>query len=164
VRFPGQYYDQETGLHYNYFRYYDPGTGRYLTSDPTGLGANTLNTYAYVDNNPINWFDPNGLAKQNPNTTNKKCDASEWDVCKARCGNKGVLSCGVQITKKIRRIIDNNGVPIQRIHFDRIINCECGDDDPATASCGENCQKSWVMTFVAGVGLVWAYVCTSFAF
>ena len=37
VRFPGQYYDAETGLHYNYFRYYDPETGRYITSDPIGL-------------------------------------------------------------------------------------------------------------------------------
>jgi RHS repeat-associated protein len=62
VRFPGQYYDQETGLHYNMNRYYDPEAGRYLTSDPIGLRA-SLNTYAYVDNQPINWFDLYGLAK-----------------------------------------------------------------------------------------------------
>ncbi len=37
LRFPGQYYDQETGLHYNYYRYYDPGTGRYMRSDPVGI-------------------------------------------------------------------------------------------------------------------------------
>ncbi len=56
----GQYYDQETGLHYNYHRYYDPATGRYLTPDPIGL-AGGINLYAYVENDPVNWVDPYGL-------------------------------------------------------------------------------------------------------
>ncbi|MCP4485971.1 MAG: RHS repeat-associated core domain-containing protein [Gammaproteobacteria bacterium] len=60
LRFPGQVYDVETGLYYNYFRYYDPETGRYVTSDPIGLYGG-LNTFVYVGNDPINWIDPYGL-------------------------------------------------------------------------------------------------------
>ncbi|MBM9506045.1 RHS repeat protein [Streptomyces sp. KK5PA1] len=59
LRFPGQYYDPETGLHYNLFRHYDPETGRYTSPDPLGL-APAPNPLAYVDN-PHSGCDPLGL-------------------------------------------------------------------------------------------------------
>jgi RHS repeat-associated protein len=58
LRFPGQYFDAETGLHFNFNRYYDPATGRYQSTDPYGDG---LNLYAYGYGNPVNLYDPLGL-------------------------------------------------------------------------------------------------------
>ncbi|MEV5309963.1 putative T7SS-secreted protein [Streptomyces sp. NPDC052610] len=60
LRFPGQYYDPETGLHYNYFRHYDPEVARFLTPDPLGL-VPAPNPATYI-HNPHTWGDPLGLA------------------------------------------------------------------------------------------------------
>jgi len=67
---PGQYYDAETGLHYNYHRYYDPVTGRYMSADPIGIRPEP-NLYLYVLNNPIKWVDPFGL----------KCNMIDFSAC-----------------------------------------------------------------------------------
>jgi len=83
-RYPGQYFDAETGLHQNYFRDYDPKTGRYVQADPIGLEGG-INVFIYVEGNPLNFFDPDGLeprgerggtggsAGQNTNNPRKKC-------------------------------------------------------------------------------------------
>ncbi|MGO1298985.1 MAG: RHS repeat-associated core domain-containing protein, partial [Vibrio sp.] len=65
LRFQGQYFDAETGLHYNRHRYYNPSAGRFITIDPIGL-AGGLNNYQYVPN-PTGWVDPLGLADESIN-------------------------------------------------------------------------------------------------
>jgi len=62
LRFPGQYALSESGLYYNYFRDYDPQTGRYIESDPIGLRGRNYSTYGYTNDSPISRKDPFGLA------------------------------------------------------------------------------------------------------
>jgi RHS repeat-associated protein len=84
LRFPGQYYDAETGLHYNYHRYYDPDLGRYLTPDPIGLDGGS-NLFSYAQSNPVNFADYYGLA------TNPVQAVYAWYLMNAYAINKVVI-------------------------------------------------------------------------
>jgi RHS repeat-associated protein len=106
LRFPGQLYDAETGLHYNWNRYYDPRIGRYITADPVSVGEHVqstldnlrsgrandqppldLNPYAYVANNPLKYIDPEGLACEY-----KGFDYGGWVIGKKMC--RCIWECG----------------------------------------------------------------------
>jgi RHS repeat-associated protein len=71
MRFPGQRYDQATGLNYNYFRDYDPSTGRYTQSDPIGQKGGAM-TYGYSGSSPVEKIDPKGLLFFGPS-----CDSNQ---------------------------------------------------------------------------------------
>jgi RHS repeat-associated protein len=90
IRFDGQYHDEETGLSYNRFRYYDPELGRYLSADPLGLSGG-LNGFSYADNQPTTYVDPLGLM---PESTLK--DPVGGKTYTGQSGFKGPLDGALQ--------------------------------------------------------------------
>jgi RHS repeat-associated protein len=123
-RFPGQYYDEETGLHYNWHRYYDPGSGRYLTADPIGM-IEESNLYVYVKNNPNTFIDPKGLKGCGPGSGFKewiipdypfglnflKCCNQHDDCygCKGKALGKNRRDCDLEFCKCLIKVYISEG-------------------------------------------------------
>ena len=88
IRFQGQYFDEETGLHYNRYRYYDPVAGRFISEDPMGLKGG-LNLHSYVSN-PTVWIDPLGLASTGHKTSGA---GRKPKTGKPNIDNRGTKDC-----------------------------------------------------------------------
>jgi RHS repeat-associated protein len=158
LRFPGQYFDAETGLNYNYYRDYDPATGRYVESDPIGL-AGGVNTYAYADEDPLGTADPFGLfpvglplsqilyALKLPTTGD--CKESEVAYCKAKCAPARSLGCYVTIRWKLKGI--RGGEPIRSEQ--RTVNCNCEELDGCPNPNKKGSKPKWFSP--SPLGLPW---------
>jgi RHS repeat-associated protein len=118
LRFPGQYFDQETNLHYNWNRYYDPNSGRYTTSDPVGLDAGS-NTFSYVQENPIVIYDVTGL--RGARSPRPKIENVE-DLADAIAGMSGFI-CARRYAREMKRInkeikdVQDSLSPCDKLHY-----------------------------------------------
>ncbi|MDQ0649968.1 RHS repeat-associated core domain-containing protein [Pseudomonas cedrina] len=140
LRFQGQYFDQESGLHYNRHRYYNPDIGRYLTPDPVKL-AGGINAYQYVPN-PTGWVDPLGLSANCPPKGKSPSACKTWsepeapDVSRKGAFREAKRDAGIPMAqnpdmivdpdtgktkqyaiekmtdKNEKRVLDDNGIPI----------------------------------------------------
>ncbi|BAX59554.1 RHS repeat-associated core domain-containing protein [Burkholderia stabilis] len=109
LRFQGQQVDEETGLHYNRNRYYDPQTGRFVSKDPIGM-AGGINVFQYAPN-PVGWIDPLGLSKRCP-----KCLPSCNDY--ASQGPKDSTEMAQELSKQINQNSVTFSTPTTQGHID----------------------------------------------
>jgi RHS repeat-associated protein len=134
LRFPGQYADGETGLSYNYNRDYDPNSGRYVESDPLGLKAG-INTYTYVENNPLGSTDPLGLVKRGTGWSGPQWALIKQAENKIRqqlnkacsCTRSGSTSCiPCQVVPGLLNALNNSAVIEASLFNEETQRSDCG--------------------------------------
>ncbi|MDH0863814.1 RHS repeat-associated core domain-containing protein [Mitsuaria sp. GD03876] len=160
LRFPGQFADKESGLNYNYFRDYDGTTGRYVQSDPIGLHGG-INSYAYVQGDPLSFIDPQGDVRQGGKT-------GKWWEFNDRNFQRWFHQCikqpGDQDATR-EELADAHAEWISYGKPDGKNGCGGPPPPPAPASapasasasasaCGEECQKTAKVVVVAGTAYV----------
>jgi RHS repeat-associated protein len=149
LRFPGQYFDNESGLQYNYFRDYDSQTGRYVESDPVGIRGG-MNTYSYANQNPLSYWDPNGLAPSpvpRSRSRTRNCNSDEYYACEQMCAPRGVESCKVSQTWRIKTI---KGGLAGWGWYDGPMSCSCKEGN----FCSRNPKTCTAGALLLGIGVI----------
>ncbi len=127
LRFPGQYFDVETGLHYNYFRDYEPGTGRYVESDPIGL-LGGINSFGYVGAAPLSQHDRYGLCWSNSDSL------AHFYLGLGRTVTIYEIGCAGELTGRTRPERDIWKAQVQSAASAKAISMPCGTSSRMTMS------------------------------
>ncbi|MGR3910682.1 RHS repeat-associated core domain-containing protein, partial [Burkholderia sp. SR8] len=138
LRFQGQQVDDETGLAYNRYRYYDPETGRFTSEDPIGLNGGA-NVYQYAPN-PIEWIDPLGLARIPKSVKDKIAKENQEFFGKGTCE-----CCGVEVVpgKKSQRGITPPTNERQFDHIEPDVLGGANDEDNTQVLCRKCNRRLW---------------------
>jgi RHS repeat-associated protein len=162
ARFPGQWFQLEAGLHYNWHRHYDPSLGRYTQPDPLGF-VDGPSVWAYTGSAPFVYVDQSGRARKKPDAT-LPCEPEDWKECSNRCTPRPVDGCYVTSTKKLKRMkFGATDKPMTLWVTDRKVECNCRDPEPQpTLKRCEGLCKAIVWTLVVTTtGLAWVALCVA---